>query len=388
MIAALLLSGALAAQAGDPYAVMDDAVAQICRDGEAALDAGRADEAAQRLGVCDQAVSAYQAIPLSVRFALRAHVAGRLEAAHSLAGGEDAASYYRRVAERAAQMAERGPDLDRIAEAEAAFDRGDFREAEQIWLVLLAEAEAGENLTGTVHGRQLRLAQALLPQGRADEAAPLLEQAMYAAEAAGDNATLITILNQLAEAYFDLGRYEESAAILRPLYEGSDAAARIAYANNLARALDGAGRRGEAETLLREVVAAARAEDGDPFVWPHALARNLFNLARNLAAQGQAAEAGALFAESAALTAERRPLGHTDIIAAHSFLVRHRLLAEADAPGALSASRTLSANLNAYLGGSTGEIDRSLPIQNAGAPPALFTLHVEAAWSVAAGGQG
>jgi tetratricopeptide (TPR) repeat protein len=387
MIAALLLAGALSAQASDPYADLTGPAAQTCRDGEAALADGRASDAVGLLGTCEQVVSAYAGLPISARFALRAHVAERLAAAHEAAGNAASATYYRRVSVRAGEMAARGPDLDRIAEADAAFEAGDYRAAEDIWLILVAEAEAGESLTGTVYGRQVRLAQALLPQGRAAEAAAVLEQAMYAAEASGDSATLITILNQLAEAYFDLGRYEDSAAILRPLYERSDGAARVTYANNLARALDGAGRYAEAETLLREVVAVARAEDGQPFVWPHALARNLFNLARNLAAQGKAAEAGTLFADAAALTEERRPAGHTDIIAAHSFLTRHRLLAEADGPGALAAARVLSANLNAYLAASAGgEIDRRQPIQNAGAPTALFTLHVEAAWAVAQGG--
>ncbi|MCR9129870.1 MAG: tetratricopeptide repeat protein [Alphaproteobacteria bacterium] len=386
MIAALLLSGALAAQAGDPYAVLSEDAASVCRQGDAAVSEGRTKEAVSLLGTCNQVIIADQGLSASDRYPLQAHVARRIATAHAQAGDHDAAASYARFAERFEQMAARAPDLDRIAEAEAAYEAGDYPAAEDIWLVLLAEAEAGENLTGSVHERLYQLGRTLLPQGRADEARALLERAMLAmadAEGAPDP----RYLTALAEAYFDQGRYEDSAAILRPLYESATGIARSTYGNNLARALDGAGRYTEAETLLRARVAEARARDGQPFASPHALARVLFNLARNLAAQGQAAEAGALFAESAALTAERRPQGHTDIIAAHSFLVRHRLLAEADAPGALAASRTLSANLNAYLSGSAGDIDRNQPIQNAGAPPALFTLHVEAAWSVAAGGQ-
>jgi tetratricopeptide (TPR) repeat protein len=291
----------------------------------------------------------------------------------------------RDAAEAAELRALFGREIYMELQAAEAAEAGDYRAAEQIWLILLAEAEAGESENSTVGGRRFSLAQVLLPQGRALEAASLFEQVVDEAREAGEDFELVEV--GLAEAYFDLGRYVESAAILRPLYEGSQGVERMTYANNLARALDGAGRHEEATTLLRQVVAAARARDGQLFTSPHSLARNLFNLARTLAAQGQYGEAGRLFAESADLTVDRRPPGHTDIIAAHSFLARHKLLAEADATGALAAARTLSANLNAYLGDSTGgEIDRRQAIQNAGAPPDLFTLHVEAAWAVANGG--
>ena len=383
MIAALIVSAALAAQGADPYSALADQAAQPCREGEAAFQAGRAQAAAERFQLCELVIFGYRGLQPSQRFTLLARVSDLRMQAFSATGDEAGARQAQRNADRYSRLAAQGRDLDRIAEAEAAFEAGDYRAAEQIWLVLLVEAEAGENLTGSVHQRQFRLARTLLPQGRAEEAVPLLEQALPAAQAAGDDATLISILNQLAEAYFDLGRYEDSAAILRPLYKNAEGEARMSYANNLARALDGAGRHREAETLLREVAAHARAEDGGPFVWPHALARNLFNLARNLAAQGEHAEAGALFEESAALTVERRPPGHTDIIAAHAFLARHRLLAEDDPQAGLAAARTLSANLDAYLTESSGEVDRNRAIQNAAAPAALFTLHVEAAWRAA-----
>jgi len=346
MIGPLIFAAALAAQACDPSAALSGQAGAKCRVGEAALAAG-----------------------------------------YEKSGEAFAPAKFRQAAKPGAQPAARNREEDRVGQALDAFEAGDYRVAEQIWLMLLAEAEAGENQSGSIHGRQYRVAQALLPQGRAPEAVVLLEQAMAGAQEAGDIAQLITILNTLAEAYFDLGRYADSAAILRPFYERSRGGARLTYANNLARALDGAGRYADAETLLLEVVAGARAEDGQLFSQPHALARNLFNLARNLAAQGRHSEAGELFAESAALTVERRPPGHTDIIAAHSFLARHKLLAESDGSGALEAARTLSANLNAYLGESTGgEIDRRQSIQNAGEPLDLFTLHVEAAWAVANGG--
>lgn len=299
---------------------------------------------------------------------------------------EEAITQAERDADEAAELrALLGPELYLQFQAMEAEEAGDYRAAEQIWLILLAEAEAGESEISTVRSRQFSLAEALLPQGRAQEAASLLEQVVEEAREAGRGSGRAEAA--LAEAYFDLGRYAESAAILRPLYDGAQGVERMTYANDLARALDGAGRHEEATTLLRQVVAAARTQDGQLFTWPHALARNLFNLARNLAAQGRQTEAGALFAESAALTVERRPPGHTDIIAAHSFLARHKLLTEADTSGALTAARTLSANLNAYLADSMGgEIDRRQAIQNAGAPPDLFTLHVEAAWAVANGG--
>jgi len=311
---------------------------------------------------------------------LLTHIAQHLVQAYERVGDEQGAARFRRHVDTYERMTFERPDQLRTSQALTAFDRGDYRTAEEIWLVLLAEAEAGENRTGSIHYRLHQLARALMPQGRSADAIPLLERARADLETSGNSQMLLQVRNDLAEAYFDVGRYDESADILSALYEQYGGGV---FANNLARALDGAGRHAEAEALLRDSLANARARDGQMFVSSYALARVIFNLARNLAAQGEHAEAGALFAESAALTVERRPEGHTDIIAAHSFLARHRLLAQADAPGALSASRTLSANLNAYLTGSTGEIDRRQPIQNAGAPDELFTLHVEAAWTVA-----
>jgi tetratricopeptide (TPR) repeat protein len=387
MIAAFLLSGALTAQVGDPYAVMraHSALHEVCVRGDAALADDRADEAIEDLLSCHQSLrrpALRGPIDLSdeALLSLLRHIAKQLVRAYERVGDEQGAAQFTGYVDTYEEMIFELPDQQRISQAMTAFDQGDYRTAEAIWLILLAEAEAGENRTGSVSSRRHQLAGSLMPQGRSAEAIPLLEQARAELEARDSRQLLLQVRNDLAEAYFDVGRYDDSADILSELYAEHGG---VIFSNNLARALDGAGRHAEAEALLRNSLASARATDGQMFVSRYGLARVIFNLARSLAAQGEHAEAGALFTESAGLTVERRPPGHTDIIAAHSFLVRHRLLAEADASGALSASRTLSANLNAYLSGSTGQIDRSQPIQNAGAPDQLFTLHVEAAWAVA-----
>ncbi|MCC5982279.1 MAG: tetratricopeptide repeat protein [Oceanicaulis sp.] len=382
MWTALLFASALAAQSPGPYSSLHGDAATACTQAEGEMAAGRFKQAAALFQTCERGARTGLNLERGEQWALQAHINRRMAAAREADGDTDGARNAVYIAERYEQLARQIPDHARDTQIRAMFDEGRYAEAEAIALTLLAEAEAGES-TFSTHSRLHGLARTLLPQGRAQEAIPLLERAVDAARTSGERGEPFVYLNDLAEAYFDTGRFTHSAAILRGLYEGSDGSARETYGNNLARALDGAGLHDEAEILLRSAVTDARASDGRMGSNPHRLARVLFNLARNLQAQGRHDEAASLFAESAALTVQRRPAGHTDIIAAHTWLTGHTLTRTGDAQAALNGARILSANLDRYLAsGGEGE-ERQRAIQNAGEPQALFTLHVEAAWAAA-----
>ncbi len=385
MLAGFLLAAALGAQTPEPYASADDEVQRVCAAGENALEAGRYEHAVKLLETCHRMVEANLRSDRLVHWTARAHVVRQIAAAREASGDAEGAANAARMAARFEQTVRRIPDQAREARARTLFEEGRYAEAEAIALTLLAEAEAGDS-TISIHSGLFGLARTLLPQGRAGEAIPLLERAVEEARASHTSGEPFVYLNTLAEAYFDTGRFTDSAAILRGLYEGSDEAARETYGNNLARALDGAGLHSEAEALLRSAVTDARASDGHMFSNPHRLARVLFNLARNLATQARHEEAASLFAESAALTVQRRPPGHTDIIAAHTWLVDHSLAATGDTQAALNGARILSANLDRYLASGGEGADRQRAIQNAGEPQTLFTLNVEAAWQAAHSG--
>lgn len=393
MWTALFLAASLAAQSPDPYAGLQGEAAAICAQAESEMAAGRFKHAAALFPDCARTARAgfildnelpphVQVNQRGEHMALYAHIHRRMAAAREADGNAAGARDALLTAERYERRVREAPDLSRDAEARGLFTEGRYAEAEAIALTLLAEAEAGQS-TFSVERRLHELARTLLPQGRAEEAIPLLERAVQLARASGESGAPFVYLNLLAEAYFDVGRFTDSAAILRDLYERSDGSARETYGNNLARALDGAGLHSEAEVLLRSAVADARASDGGMWSNPNRLARVLFNLARNLAAQGRNDEAASLFAESAALTVQRRPAGHTDIIAAHTWLVDHSLTRTRDKQAALNGARILSANLDRYLASGGEGADRQRAIQNAGEPQALFTLHVEAAWATA-----
>ncbi|AZU05084.1 TPR repeat-containing protein [Glycocaulis alkaliphilus] len=383
MWSVFVLATALGSQTPDPYAALDGDAAAICANAERAMEAGRHNEAAAGFQMCEQATRRGLDLERGELWALQAHISRRLAAARQADGDATGAANATYMADRYEQLMGQLADLTRQSQARTLFQEGRYAEAEAISLVLLAEAEAGEHRVGAVHDRLYSLASALLPQGRAEEAIPLLERAVDEARRSGEGGEPEVYLNMLAEAYFDTARFSESAAILRDLYDRSGGAARSTYGNNLARALDGAGLHAEAEALLRSAVSDARADDGGVASNPHRLARVLFNLARNLAAQGRHEDAASLFAESAALTVQRRPAGHTDIIAAHTWLVGHTLANTHDAQTALSGARILSANLDRYLASGGEDADRQRAIQNAGEPQALFTLHTEAAWAAA-----
>lgn len=394
MWTALLLASALATQSADPYAGLRGEAAAVCAQAESEMAAGRFKHAAALFPDCARTARAgfildnelpphAQVNQRGEHMALYAHIHRRMAAAREADGNAVGARDALLTAERYERRVREVPGLSRDVEALGLFDDGRYAEAEAIALERLAEAEAGDEFAGSVQSRLQGLARTLLPQGRAEEAIPLLERAVQLARASGESGAPFVYLNLLAEAYFDVGRFTDSAAILRDLYERSDGSARETYGNNLARALDGAGLHSEAEILLRSAVADARASEGGMWSSPHRLARVLFNLARNLAAQGRHEETASLFAESAALTVQRRPAGHTDIIAAHTWLVDHSLTRTRDKQVALNGARILSANLDHYLASGGEGADRQRAIQNAGEPQALFTLHVEAAWAAA-----
>lgn len=383
MWTALLLASELAAQSPGPHSALQGEAATACAQAEAAMEANRFQDAAALFQTCNQSARTGLDLERGELWALQAHINYRMAAAREASGDAHGARNARAMADRYDQLARHLPDLALEARARALFQEGRYAESEAIALARLAEAEAGGEITGSIHSRLYALARTLLPQGRAEEAIPLLERAVQLARASGESGEPFVYLNDLAEAYFDAGRFTDSATILRGLYEGSDGSARETYGNNLARALDGAGLHGEAETLLRSAVADARASDGRMGSNPQRLARVLFNLARNLAAQGRHDEATSLFAESAALTVQRRPAGHTDIIAAHTWLVGHALANTGDTQTILRGARILSANLDQYLASGGDGTVRQRAIQNAGEPQALFTLHVEAAWAAA-----
>ncbi|MFN3834888.1 MAG: tetratricopeptide repeat protein [Glycocaulis sp.] len=383
MWTALLLATSLAAQSPGPYSGLQGQAVAACAQAEAAMEANRFQDAAALFQSCNQLARTGLDLERGELWALQAHINYRMAAAREANGDAHGARNARAMADRYDQLARYLPDITLEARARTLFAEGRYAESEAIALARLAEAEAGGEFAGTIESRLYGLARTLLPQGRAEEAIPLLERAVRLARASGESGEPFVYLNDLAEAYFDTGRFTDSAAILRGLYEGSDGSARETYGNNLARALDGAGLHSEAEVLLRSAVADARAGDGGMWSSPHRLARVLFNLARNLAAQGRHDEAASLFAESAALTVQRRPAGHTDIIAAHTWLVGHSLTGTSDPRAALNGARILSANLDRYLASGGDGTQRQRAIQNAGEPQALFTLHVEAAWAAA-----
>lgn len=382
MWTALFLAMSLAAQSPDPYAGLRGEAVKVCAQAEDEMEAGHYDEAIELFEACSRAAPYGMNLGRPDYWIVKAHINRRIAAAYEALGDTANAAAALAQAELDDDVVRLLTDMVRDAQARTLFDEGRYAEAEVIALSLLAEAEAGQS-TFSTHSRLFRLARLLLPQGRAEEAIPLLERAVQLARASDEPGEPFVYLNDLAEAYFDAGRFTDSAAILRGLYESSDGSARETYGNNLARALDGAGQHGEAEVLLRSAVADARTSDGRMGSNPQRLARVLFNLARNLAAQGRHEEAASLFAESAALTVQRRPSGHTDIIAAHTWLVDHSLTRTRDKQAALNGARILSANLDRYLASGGEGADRQRAIQNAGEPQALFTLHVEAAWAAA-----
>lgn len=383
MWSVFLLAAALGSQTPDRYAALDGEAAAICANAERAMEAGRHKEAVAGFQMCEQAARRGLDLERGELWALQAHISRRLAAARQADGDATGAANASYMADRYEQLMGQLADLTRQSQARNLFDEGRYAEAEAIYLVLLTEAEAGEHRAGAVHDRLYSLARTLLPQGRAQEAIPLLERAVDEARRSGEGSEPDVYLNLLAEAYFDAERFTDSAEILRALYDRSGGGARSTYGNNLARALDGAGMHTEAEALLRRAVSDARADDGRMGSNPHRLARVLFNLARSLAAQGRHEDAASLFAESAALTVQRRPAGHTDIIAAHTWLVGHTLANTHDGQTALDGARILSANLDRYLASGGEGADRQRAIQNAGEPQALFTLHVEAVWAAA-----
>lgn len=385
MWTALLLASSLTAQSPGPYSALQGEAATACAQAEAAMEANRFQEAAALFQTCERGARTGLDLERGEQWTLQAHISRRMAAAREAGGDAEGARNALYMAGRYEQLARQVPDLARDTQIRTMFDEGRYAQAEAVALTLLAEAEAGQSSFST-HSRLFSLARTLLPQGRAEEAIPLLERAVQLARASGESGEPFVYLNELAEAYFDAGRFADSVAILRGLYEGSDASTRETYGNNLARALDGAGLHSEAEVLLRSAVADARASDGGMWSSPHRLARVLFNLARNLAAQGRHDEAASLFAESAALTVQRRPAGHTDIIAAHTWLVGHALANSGDPQTTVRGARILSANLDRYLVSAGERSERQRAIQNAGEPQALFTLHVEAAWSAASSG--
>jgi len=379
----ILLASALASQTPDPYAVLDGETAAACDNAERAIEANRYEEALALLDTCDTRIRTDPDLDRPGRWAARAHVTRQIAAAREASGDAEGAANAAYMAARYEVLVRHLPYLARMGQVSALVRVGRYPEAEVIALALLVEAQAREHVAGDIHPRLYSLATTLLPQGRAEEAIALLERAVDEARSSEEGREPEVYLNTLAEAYFDVARFTDSAEILRALYDNSQGAARSTYGNNLARALDGAGLHGEAETLLRQAAADARADDGSWTANRHGLARVLFNLARNLAAQGRNDEAASLFAESAALTVERRPPGHTDIIAAHTWLVRHTLTETSGNSTSLRAARVLSSNLDHYLTSGGDRVERHQAIQNAGTPQALFNLHVDALWAAA-----
>lgn len=115
----------------------------------------------------------------------------------------------------------------------------------------------------------------------ADEAGPYLEQAMVDAENAGDNAGLLTVLNEAMGFYRSQGRHDENQWVvqrtlelaLRMGLEGSEAWATTLI--NCATAMRAAGRYEQAEDLYRQALDCAQKVYGSGDRRPAALHNNL-----------------------------------------------------------------------------------------------------------------
>ncbi len=126
-----------------------------------------------------------------------------------------------------------------------------------------------------------------------------------------ENRETLTMMNNLAIGLKDMGRYEQSDALLRELIEirerfyGRDHPQTLYALNSLAANMQRQGRDGEAEPLLRETLERRRRILGDNHV---STAVSAGNLGVTLISMGRLAEAEPLVAE--ALAAYRRLLGN------------------------------------------------------------------------------
>jgi tetratricopeptide (TPR) repeat protein len=172
---------------------------------------------------------------------------------------------------------------------------GDFAAAREF----AAEAkrlydELGMRVTGLVLAQTTGTVEALA--GRLDEAEQLLREAMTELEALGERAFLSTLVADLADVVYRLGRHEEAESLARRALElGADydiatqASGRAVEAKAAARL----GRVDSAEQLAREAVALAATTD---FVDFHGT--TLTALGEVLELAGKPEEASAAFREA------------------------------------------------------------------------------------------
>ncbi len=271
---------------------------------------------------------------------LRARIA---ELESQIANPEDALTEARkRIADLEVLLDREGNHIgaDRIQEAKAALEKGDYSLADDIFAEIEARNElAVQETARAAHGRgevaeaEVRWHDAARHYSNAARLAPGFDTLFKAREYAwrageldaahrygadlvalarneGTQEQLATALNEHAITFQAQGRYAQAEALYRQALE--IARAIIAeghpdyafYLNNLADAVQAQGRYAEAEALYRQALVIARATlgEGDPY---HASGLN--NLALVVQAQGRYAEAERLFRQ--ALEIGRATLG-------------------------------------------------------------------------------
>ncbi|MEM6609896.1 MAG: tetratricopeptide repeat protein [Pseudomonadota bacterium] len=278
----------------------------------------------------------------------KAQLQARIDALSERIGNPDAAlkDARKRIADLEERLEREGNDIgaDRLAEAKASLEVGDFSVADD----LFAEIEAREELAvnraaraafgrGEVAEAQVRWLDAADHYDRAARLDPRYETLIKAGTFAGlagrhdaaivhkealveiarrdygpEAAETATAKNNLANSYHDMGRFAEAEPLYREALEITRAALGATHPdsairlNNLAGVLRATGRYEEAEPLFREALEIRRAALGAAHP---GTANGLNNLAGLLWATERFEEAEPLFREALEIT--RAALGAT-----------------------------------------------------------------------------
>jgi HTH-type transcriptional regulator, quorum sensing regulator NprR len=242
----------------------------------------------------DRALSAYEATGLADP-TLRARILGHRANIHYVSGQpQDAIAAYESAIEAAEQILDM-PGLAGIYEGLAL----SFQETGQLSRALTYAQRSlrlFETLQDVRMSAQLRnnMADMLLQQGKAQDAERLFEEGAAQLDRIGDQEMLPFLLAGAAEAALALGRTasaaERSARAMKAAGLTHDPLARIAAFRVEGRVADAQGRADDSRRAFEHALAVATEVDQ-----PELRARVTYEYARALEAQGNAAEASALF---------------------------------------------------------------------------------------------